>query len=192
MWNGLESLDRRALRPVVPASTVNMLKSLPVKMYRAAIDIYVKEVEMKSNRSLYLDQHENRLGPETGWCSRQNCSISLSRDGAWYVGPLHANQGAPVEGCARTLRYAMKAGRSGEAWLESLRVLVLSDSGKLLAQLNLPDGLAENRPRELNVQSLHLPLQCKLRLLFKTPRQDKKAAMRSVDKRIETWLALAA
>lgn len=146
---------------------------------------------MKSNQSLYLDQHENRLGPETGWCSRQNCVIALSKDGAWYAGPLHANQGGPVEGCARTLRYALKVGRAGEAWLESMRVLVLSANGSLLAQLNLPDSLAENRPRELNIQALHLPLDCKLRLLLKTPRREG-AAMRTADKQIETWLALAA
>lgn len=146
---------------------------------------------MTSNQSLYLDQHENRLGPETGWCSRQNCVIPLSKDGAWYAGPLHANEGNPVAGRATTLRYAVKAGPSAERWLESMQVLVLSESGSLLAQLNLPDGPAENRQRELNIQALHLPLQCKLRLLFKTPRREG-AAMRTADKQIETWLALAA
>lgn len=148
---------------------------------------------MKRNLNLYRDQSENPHRHEIGWSSQQNCIIPLSQDGAWYAGPLHANQGQPVPGNARRLRYALDAGRSGSAWLESLSVLVFSETGALLAQLALPGGPVQDRPRELDIQSLHLhlPLQCKLRLLLKTPRREG-AAMHRADRHIDTWLALAA
>lgn len=85
----------------------------------------------------------------------------------------------------------MHAGRSGEGWFESLSVMVFSEAGELLKQLSLPGHFMQDKPCELDVRSLHLPLQSRLRLLFKTP-VGKDPAGRARERQVESWMALAA
>lgn len=144
---------------------------------------------MKRDLSLELVRIDTLYGPESGWCSHENCMLELSRDGAWYAGPLHVNPGPPLAGHARKLRYALKAGRTGEHWLDGLSVMVFGETGDLLAQLDLPSQASQEQPCELDVRALHLPLQSKLRVLLKTPRRE---GMRSAEKQLDSWLALAA
>lgn len=146
---------------------------------------------MKRDLDVYLERREPAWSHEVGWQSRQVCTIPLCKDGAWYAGPLHVNEGPAMPGDARTLRYALHAGRSGEGWFESLSVMVFSEAGELLKQLSLPGHFMQDKPCELDVRSLHLPLQSRLRLLFKTP-VGKDPAGRARERQVESWMALAA
>jgi len=145
---------------------------------------------MKLNLDIYRDRGKCLSLHEVGWSSQQSCVIPMCDADAWYVGPLHYNQGNPVLGCAHKLRYVVSSEPRGEAWLESMVVLVYSESDTLLAQLNLPNLSVEGRPRELDIQNLQLPAQCKFRQLFK-PTHFDRVVMSSANRLIDSWLAVA-
>ena len=143
---------------------------------------------MKQTLTRFLAQRAELHSREIGWTSERHSVMPLSRDGAWYAGPLHVNSGIPVPGCARVLRYALRTHRADDAWFDALSVLVFSEAGALLARLNLPGAFTPERLRELDVHDLHLPLQCRLRLLVKTT---CGRTLHAADKEVDSWVALA-
>lgn len=65
---------------------------------------------MKRDLDVYLERREPAWSHEVGWQSRQVCTIPLCKDGAWYAGPLHVNEGPAMRApCAMPCMPAARA-----------------------------------------------------------------------------------